>query len=103
MGPELSTETEMRLQLLFPREQVGEARQILRDECGNNLPFCQNSDSVQMERVRFAALKLSEGNKDKLLGAVHLAQQDWRDLLIAAGFGYDVEAHKSWVPGLTRS
>ena len=102
MSPELSIETEMRVQLLFPPDQVGEARKILRDECGNNLPFCENRDSIQMERLRFAALKLSEGNKDKLLRAVHLAQQDWRDLLVPAGFGNDVEAHRSWVPTLKR-
>jgi hypothetical protein len=51
-----------------------------------------------MERVRFAALKLSEGNKDKLLGAAQLAQYDWRDLLVAARFANDAEAHKSWAP-----
>jgi len=48
--------------------------------------------------VRFAALKLSEGNKDKLLRAAQLAQYDWRDLLVAAGFANDAEAHNSWAP-----
>jgi len=49
-----------------------------------------------MERVRFAALKLSEGNTDKLLRAAQLAQRDWRELLVPAGFANDAEAHKSW-------
>ena len=33
---------------------------------------------------------------DKLYDAIALAQTDWRDLLVAAGFGDDVQAHKDW-------
>lgn len=98
MGPDLSAETEIRVLLSFHREEVAEVRRILRDECGNNLPLCQNSDSLQMERVRFAVLKLSEGDKEKFHRAVQLAQRDWRDLLVAADFANDTEAYKSWVP-----
>jgi hypothetical protein len=72
-GQELSAETEKRVLLLFPREELADVRRILRDECGSNLPFCENGDSIQMERVRFAVLKLSEGDRDKLLRAVQLA------------------------------
>jgi hypothetical protein len=50
-----------------------------------------------LERVRFAALKLSEGNMEKLHRAVKLAKADWRDLLVAAGFADSVHAHKHWV------
>lgn len=98
MGPELSAETEMRVLLSFPRKELAEARRILREQCGNNLPFCQHSDSFQMERLRFAVLKLSEGDKDKFHRAVRQAQQDWRELLVAAGFADDIGAHESWVP-----
>jgi hypothetical protein len=48
--------------------------------------------------VRFAALKLSEGRLDRLEEAIKLAQTDWRDLLVAAGFAHDVEAHLNWLP-----
>jgi hypothetical protein len=41
-------------------------------------------------------LKLSEGNLDKLNRAVALAKTDWRDLLMAAGFGEDIKAHLAW-------
>lgn len=58
--------------------------------------FCEESDEVQLERVRFAALKLSKGDLRELKKAVKLAQTDWRDLLMAAGFGNDVNAHKKW-------
>lgn len=61
-------------------------------------PFCEKSDEFQLERVRFAVLKLSGGDLEKLRKAVKLAQTDWRDVLMAAGFGHDVNAHKSWSP-----
>lgn len=45
----------------------------------------------------FSALKLSEGNLDKLNRAVDLANRDRRDLM-AAGFGERIDAPKSWTP-----
>jgi hypothetical protein len=35
---------------------------------------------------------------DKLIKVIELAQVDRRDLLMAAGFGEDTEAHKHWNP-----
>jgi len=49
-----------------------------------------------MERIRFAALKLSNGNVLKLLKAIDMARRDWRDLLMAADFGNDLNAHEKW-------
>ena len=97
-GPELSQATERRVSLLFAPEERDEVRRILEDKCGNNLPFCKDLDSIQLERIRFGVLKLSEGNREKLERAVRLAAQDWRDLLMASGFANDVHAHESWVP-----
>jgi hypothetical protein len=48
--------------------------------------------------VRFAALKLSAGGMDRLRKAIELAKTDWRDLLVAAEFANDVNAHKRWSP-----
>ena len=48
---------------------------------------------MSLERLRYAALKLSGGRLDALREAVELARIDWRDLLMGAGFGYDVHAH----------
>jgi hypothetical protein len=50
-----------------------------------------------MERWRFSALKLSEGNIEKLSKAIELAKLDWRDLLVSAGFDA-VDARIRWVP-----
>src|SRR6202790_2731833 len=98
MSPRLSQDTEQRIAALFPPGSRAAASELLTIQCGNNLPFCDNHDEVQLERIRFAALKLSAGNIDKLKDAIRLAQTDWRDLLVAAGFGHDTTAHKRWIP-----
>lgn len=48
------------------------------------------------ERVQLGVLKVSNGNTDKLLSAIILAQTDWRDLLMAAGFGHFITEHENW-------
>ncbi len=95
---ELSEKTAERISTLFPPSKLREAEDLLKIECGENIPFCENKDKFEMERIRFATLKLSEGNIEKLVQSIELAQTDWRDLLMAAGFGEDVEAHKKWNP-----
>ena len=95
----LSPETQRRLDALF----VGAARQTAADllitRCATNLPFCEKSDARSLERIRFAVLKLSNGDLGELRRAVEIAQIDWRDVLVAAGFANDAQAHESWFPG----
>jgi hypothetical protein len=55
-----------------------------------------------MERIWLAALKLSGGDIGRLDNAVLLAQTDWRDLLVAAGFGSDSSAHFPWAKEAAR-
>jgi hypothetical protein len=98
MSPRLSQETERRIGLLFSPGARAEVSELLLRECGNNLPFCEKGDEFQLERIRFSALKLSAGNIDKLRDAIKLANVDWRDLLVAAGFADDTTAHKKWIP-----
>jgi hypothetical protein len=98
MAPALSPETERRVAALFALKIRTEACAHLINECGNNLPFCHDLDQFKLERIRFAALKLSGGNLDKLKQAVQMAKHDWRDLLMAAGFAHDVTAHERWFP-----
>jgi hypothetical protein len=97
-GLRLSSETELRISFLFPPDRREQARALLQEECGNNLPFCQSKDETEMERIRFAALKLSGGDWGKLQKAIWLAKTDWRDLLVAAGFADHTTAHRSWIP-----
>ena len=94
----LSEETRRRVEILFDGDDRELAEGLLVDECGNNLPLLKNLSPQKLERYRFAALKLSEGRLDKLRAAVAMAKHDWRDLLVAAGFAHDVQAHERWLP-----
>lgn len=72
-----------------------EAERILREECGDDFPGLQDENEHQLERYHFAALKLSGGDLIRLREAAKLAKSDWRDLLVAAGFG-SVTEHENW-------
>jgi hypothetical protein len=76
-----------------------EVAELLLHQCGNNLPLLEKLNEIELERFRFAALKLSGGNIDKLREAIELAKKDWRDLLMASEFATDLTAHTRWMPG----
>jgi hypothetical protein len=97
-GPALSPETLRRIDILYSIEDRDRARTLLYEQCGNNLPFLEKADMFKLERFRFAAMKYSDGNLPKLERAAKLAQQDWRDLLVATGFANDINAHRRWEP-----
>ncbi len=94
----LSPETRRRLEILFQEDLRAEATKLIFDECGNNLPYLDKCDEFELERFRFAALKLSEGSLPRLHEAVELAKLDWRDLLVVADFANDTRAHERWNP-----
>ena len=94
----LSPRTTARMRLLFKAEEREEAARLLDEQCGNNLPFLEKLNYHELERYQFAALKISKGDLLELHKAVKAAQFDWRDFLVAAGFGYDVHAHENWMP-----
>ena len=99
MSASLSAETRDRLKVLFRANEEAEAEQLLVEICGRNLPFCDNPGaSVLIERIQFAALKVSKGNLGDLCSAIEMASTDWRDLLMAAGFASDPDQHRSWFP-----
>lgn len=95
----LSSSTRERLDAAFAAQDRPEAERLLVNECGNNLPLCQDWDAFELERIRYAALKLSHGDLDRLRAAIDLAKTDWRDLLMGAGFGHDATVHRHWWPG----
>ena len=94
---ELSPLTTRRLDLLFPPATREAARRLLTQECGADLPLSGDTTPASLERIRFAALKVSDGRIEKLKQAIELARTDWRDLLVDAGFAHDPQAHKSWL------
>ena len=51
------------------------------------LPFGSRAAPSERPRVHLAIIKLAEGNLEKLGRAVEVAEQDWRDVLVASGFG----------------
>jgi hypothetical protein len=73
-------------------------------ECSHSLiPEQDRAWDKLRERVQIGVLKISNGNIDELLSAIILAQTDWRDLLIAAGFGHSITEHENWAHGLLKS
>jgi len=98
MGPDLRLETLRHIDILFSEENREAAKTLLFEQCGNDLPGVSQTNTNEMERLRVAALKCSDGDLSKLERAIKLAQRDYRDLLMAAGFGYDVHAHETWEP-----
>ncbi len=79
----LSPRTWVLVQQIFPAD-AGTAELLLVTECGQNLPFCEDRDEYQLERLRFAALKISGGNLARLQEAIDGGKHDWRDELIWA-------------------
>ena len=99
---DLTEKTWKIIERLFPNDKETVGLLMLTD-CGTNLPFCQKSTSAELERVRFAVLKLSAGNMGKLLEAVAIAKSDWRDVLVAAGFADSIAQHQKWASTLLSS
>ena len=92
----LSPDTERLIERDFPREQRAAAAQLLLTRCGSNLPLMGETSAADIERVRFAVLKLTGGSIEALPRHVDIANIDWRDSLVAAGFGHGVLAHRAW-------
>lgn len=92
----LSPKTLRLVRTVFSGRDRAAAARMLESECGEKAPFCDKQTSEGMERIRFAAIKVSGGRLKRLSEATRLAQIDWRDLLMAAGFGYTLTAHEEW-------
>src|SRR5262249_35113783 len=87
-----------RVNLLFAPKNRSAAAELLSRECGNNLPFCDDSSASELDRLRLAALKLSGGTLQGLRRAIKLAKEGWRALLMSAGWGADAHAHRKGTP-----
>jgi gluconokinase len=96
LSPKLSPRTQQLIERFFDSTQQAEVERLLIEECGNNLPFCDKSDEFKMERIRFAVLRMGIGDLAETQKAVDYAKNDWRDVLMWSGFGYDTSAHDKW-------
>lgn len=92
----MSPELQARIGELFAADATAVAARLERD-CGDTLPLISAMGEEGIERVRCAVLKLSEGSPEKLERALRVAREDWRDSLVAAGFGHDPLAHRDWL------
>ena len=98
---DLSERTVAVIARIFPPDDIDLVESLLREQCGDNLPLTDWAKGpADFDRFRLAAVKLSEGDLDKLGYAVTVAKVDWRDLLVAAGFGHSVTEHERWAEEL---
>ncbi|MEQ1833301.1 MAG: GNAT family protein [Candidatus Eisenbacteria bacterium] len=86
-----------RLERMFAVADHAEATRLMEHECGPDLPLMPADREEGLVRVRCAVLKLSGGSLDELRTAIRIAREDWRDSLVAAGFGHGVRAHRDWL------
>ena len=93
---DLSERTRNIIGVIFPAENIVDVQLLMREECSKLKLGCDDWSDMQFERIWFGVLKMSNGDSIKLLDAVVLAQADWRDLLMAAGFGDDLDSHSKW-------
>ena len=95
-GIPLSERTQSLISRMFSKSDGIVVSDILYRAVSDNLPFCTDSTPEQMERIRFAILKMTMQSPLNLAVGIHLAQTDWRDLLMEVGFGEDVTQHLTW-------
>ena len=83
---------------VWPRH--GQRGRPLAEQCGADLPLSAHMgpDPSGFDRICFAVLKLSGGDLERLRREIDGAHCDWRDTLMAAGFGRDIHAHLTWNP-----
>lgn len=92
----LSPRTQQIIKQLVKPEAREKVCERLERECGTEALGCTGWTPEEMERIRFAVLKLGAKTDSDFESAILLAKTDWRDLLMAAGFGEDLESHNKW-------
>jgi len=85
---------------LFTEADRATVADLLARQCSTNLPLTELWETHHFERVWLAVLKLGDGDTVKLREAVRIAQIDWRDVLVAAGFGNSLQEHHRWAKTL---
>lgn len=84
------------------RQAVGD---LLSEQCSVSLPGVGiPSEWIGLiDRVQLATIRGSSWDIEKLKSNVSLANSDWRDVLMAAGFGENLAAHKLWQKAAVQS
>jgi hypothetical protein len=94
---DLSQETRRLIEQMFPGEAARVAETLER-VCNDDLPLVgkPTPTNTNVERVRYAVLKLSGGTAEGFGKSIELAERDWRDVLVFAGFGNSLTEHRRW-------
>lgn len=95
-GIALSERTRKLISRLFTRSEGSVISDLLVRAVSADIPFCADSSPEQMERIRFAIIKMTKQSPLNLAVGIYLAQTDLRDLLMSAGFGDDAAQHMAW-------
>lgn len=93
---ELTPRTRRLVEALFPQQVQAGLLARLENECSRKALGCERWRPEQMERLWFAVPKICSSTPDGTDRAFELARADWRDLLVAADFGTDLDAHNVW-------
>ena len=96
----LQPDTLERIRILYSEEQQKKVVDLLTSECAKGI---SPGDPNELERIRIAVLKISEGDLNEFLTAIEHSQVDCRDVLVSARFANDVNAHKKWFPKRKKS
>jgi len=95
MATRLGDEAQRRVDLLFSAEARESATRLLIELQDGFSDL--DEGAFGLERVQFAALKVSHGDVNRLRKAIEVGQRDFRDLLSAAGF-MGLHTHRRWRP-----
>ncbi len=103
MAIELSNRTIELIDRCLPEAMRNQIKNLLLESVSENIPYCDNSTPEEMDRIRFAIIKLVLENNRNLDNAVQQAKTDWRDLIMMAGFGHDTGEHNKWFARVTNA
>lgn len=93
----LLPDTENLIKHLFKPDQHKRIFTALNEQVTPDLLGCTSWSPEQFSRIHFAMIKLTAQQNMPLDKAIELAKLDWRDLLMIAGFGKDIDAHLFWM------
>jgi hypothetical protein len=76
----------------------GDVAMVITSLEGASIPIFSRAAPSELPRIQLAIIKLAAGNIDTFRRALALAEQDWRDVLVAAGL-----ANANWRDVLTEA
>jgi len=96
--PMLGPLTQALIDSVCPAPQRAAVANLLSQRCAGNLPGVGTTPDWQalIDRVQLATLRGSDWDLSRITRAVELANTDWRDVLMGAGFGHSLRTHVQW-------